>query len=304
MLNRMSRKVIQIRLNNALDIMESVRHCSLKCGPSILKANRELLIGESTPKTDKCGLVLINQKNMDLVVPRKPVHKRKYLTRSTFVNDLVNKRSGIVILRASAVDITVIHTDTNNTLLLIYRNNIRNPLCQGNQINKTIFIKFFNFSLDGGCLSRVHGTKTLANRLCTRITRDLMHNYTQIDAGHFFIRPSENVLKLAEVTSIDLDLIWRTCHCNVDVLENPLFNGDINRYRLCNVSQVSFRKDFMCQDGRLKRMGRILGSKLLETSRHGTKVSHKRGTMMIIVPRRILKRHGFQYGLISGKYLV
>ena len=96
--------------------------------------------------------MLIRRKNVNLVIPRKPIHKGKNVTPSIVINDLINKRSRIIILRASMVNVTVINTDMNGTLFIIYRNNIGNPLCQGNQIDKTSFKKFLNFSLNSGNL--------------------------------------------------------------------------------------------------------------------------------------------------------
>ena len=87
--------------------------------------------------------MLIGRRNINLFVPRKPIHKGKYLTPNTFINDLVNKRSGIIILKASMVNVTGINIDPKSALFLIHMNNIGNPFYQGNQIDKTNSKKFF-----------------------------------------------------------------------------------------------------------------------------------------------------------------
>ena len=73
----MSWKVIQVRLNDVTNVMESVGHRSLECGPDILQAKREFLICEGTPRTDKSHLVLISGENVNLIISRKSIHKGK-----------------------------------------------------------------------------------------------------------------------------------------------------------------------------------------------------------------------------------
>ena len=58
-LTRISWKVVQIRLNDMAYVMESVRHRTLESGSSVLQAERELFISESTPRIDECSLMLI-----------------------------------------------------------------------------------------------------------------------------------------------------------------------------------------------------------------------------------------------------
>ena len=67
-LSRMGWQVVQIRLNDMANVMKRVGHRTLKSGSSVLQAERELFIRESTPRKDECGLVLILRCNIDLII--------------------------------------------------------------------------------------------------------------------------------------------------------------------------------------------------------------------------------------------
>ena len=125
----MSWKVIQVWLKNMSNIVKGIRHRVLECSPNILQAKREFIIRKQSPRTDECDLVLIGWENVDLIITRKSIHKGKNLTPCIIINDLIDERGGIVILRIGSINITIINTNTNLSLLLIHRNNIRNPLC-------------------------------------------------------------------------------------------------------------------------------------------------------------------------------
>ena len=68
--------------------------------------------------------MLISKCNANLVIARETIHKGKKLTPNTFINVLVNKRSGVVVLRVGSIDIIVINSNPNGPLLLIDMNNI------------------------------------------------------------------------------------------------------------------------------------------------------------------------------------
>lgn len=118
---RMSREIIQVRLNDVSNVMERIRHCSLKCGPIIHKAKRELFIREGSSWIDKGCLILITQCNVYLAVSRKNVHKGKEFTPTTFINDLVNEGSGVIILRTNMIEIMLIYAKMNNALFLCHQ---------------------------------------------------------------------------------------------------------------------------------------------------------------------------------------
>lgn len=115
-LTRMSRKVIQVRLDNVADVMKHIGHCLLKCGSNIVEAEMEILIREHTPRTNKGCLFLIDRCDVDLVITRKTIHKGKDLTPGTFINDLINEGSRIVVFRTGTIEISIIHTNVDRNL--------------------------------------------------------------------------------------------------------------------------------------------------------------------------------------------
>jgi len=71
----MSWKVIQVRLYDVTDIVKSIGHRSLESGTGILETERELLISEGTPRTNKSRLMLVGGSYVDLVIAREAVHE-------------------------------------------------------------------------------------------------------------------------------------------------------------------------------------------------------------------------------------
>lgn len=153
-------KIIQIRLNDVSNVMESIWHLSLKIFSNILNAKRKLFIWKSPPWKDKGDLILIGRCIVYLVITRKTIHKGKNLTPSTFINDLVYKRCGVIILWIGIIKVMVINTDTNGALLLCYQYNIWHAIYKRDRMNKSSFKNFFNFPLMVatflGCTGRSH----------------------------------------------------------------------------------------------------------------------------------------------------
>jgi len=137
--------------------MECIRHRALEGSTGVLQTERELFVSESAPQTDKGGFVLISWRDINLVITRETVHKRVYLTSGTLINELVNEGCGVVILGTGSINITVINTDPDGTLLFIHRDDIGNPICEWDGVDKTSLEKLFNFRFNGCSLSGVHG---------------------------------------------------------------------------------------------------------------------------------------------------
>ena len=108
----------------------------------------------------------------------------------------------------------------------------------------------------------------LMNRLSTQICRYLMHHYARVNAGHLFVGPSEHITKFMKKIDVELKFLWSASDSNVNVLNNPWFNKDIDWLSLHNVPHVSFRKNLMNLDGCLKGLRGEIGSKLLKASKH------------------------------------
>jgi len=98
-LTRMSGKFIQVSLDNVANVMKLIGHCPLKHSSNIFEIEGELLVREHTPWTNKGCLFLIGQRDVDLVMTIKTIHKGKDLTPGTFINDLINEGSRIVVFR-------------------------------------------------------------------------------------------------------------------------------------------------------------------------------------------------------------
>ena len=107
--------------------MEVVRHGPLKSGSNLFKAEWHDLIRKCAPRGDEGSLVLVFFPDLNLVVPRKTIHERKYFMSGTSVNDLVNERSGEIVLGTCQIEITKVNTDTNGTHFFVNGNGIRNP---------------------------------------------------------------------------------------------------------------------------------------------------------------------------------
>jgi len=107
---------------------------------------------------------LIGWCNVDLFVTRKTIHKGKYLTHGKFINDLINEGSRIIIFRTSIIEISIINANADRALFFTHWDNIGHPIYKSDGIDEHIFEKFFNFTLDGGGLFRVHWAESLAIR--------------------------------------------------------------------------------------------------------------------------------------------
>ena len=62
---------------------------------------------------------------VDCIIVEKSIHKSKYFISSTFVNDLINIESRIIVFWTSLIEIPIVGTYSNGSLFLFNRNNIR-----------------------------------------------------------------------------------------------------------------------------------------------------------------------------------
>ena len=121
---RMSIKVIQNHFDNRFEILEDKGHSSLKISSGILKAKRHFSICKSSPRKNKCGLMLVLRFNLYLIVSRKYFHKGKNLTTRTLIQNLINKWCGEIVLRTNTIQIMEISTYADHSLLLVNRNRV------------------------------------------------------------------------------------------------------------------------------------------------------------------------------------
>jgi len=90
-----------------------------------------------------------------MVVTRKSIHKGKYLAPGTFINDLINEGSRIVIFRTSTIEISIINANMDHALFFSHRDNIGHPIYKRDGIDQPSFERFFKFTLNSGSLPRV-----------------------------------------------------------------------------------------------------------------------------------------------------
>ena len=100
--------------------MKDQVHGPLKCSSGIFKAEGNLLICKSSPRTNKCSLVLVLRFNMDLIIPEKAVQKGEHLATCTLIQNMIYKWCGEVILRTGTIQIAEISAYSDCSLLLIH----------------------------------------------------------------------------------------------------------------------------------------------------------------------------------------
>ena len=138
------------------NVMKCISHCTLEGSTDIFETEREVLIGKSSPWTNKSGLVLISGSNIDMVISRKTVHKRVHFASDTLVNNLINEWCGEIILRTGSINIMIIDTNTDGPLFFSHRHVVGDPICEWDRINKTGFKKLLYFGLNSCSLSGVY----------------------------------------------------------------------------------------------------------------------------------------------------
>ena len=104
------------------------------------------------------AVVLILFPYLNLVITGKTIHERKYFMSGTVINDLVNDRSGKIVLWTWQVQIIKVSIDMNGTLFFINGNRIGNPSGICNGIYKTRFMQFLDLKFDCMILWGVNGS--------------------------------------------------------------------------------------------------------------------------------------------------
>jgi hypothetical protein len=99
--------------------MERKRHGPLKFSSNIFHTKRHLPISERTPQTNERSFVLFFGFDLYMIVSQKTIHEIKGLANCAFIDYLVNKWHGEIILWTSLVQIMEVHTYTNRTLFFV-----------------------------------------------------------------------------------------------------------------------------------------------------------------------------------------
>jgi hypothetical protein len=205
--------------------MERIRHNTLKSYASVLETKRDFSIGKSTPRTNKRSLMLILRNNVDFIIPGETIHQREDFTSGAIVDNLINKRGMKVVFGTNFVDIPIINAYTNCALFLVDRDKIRNPVSESHRINKAGFKKFLDFKLDSSRFTWVNWMKAFLDEFSIGVCLDLMYHNVRVDTQHFFVAPGEDVMKLFEKGCVCDNFVRRTRSSNMDIFDNPRFDG-------------------------------------------------------------------------------
>jgi hypothetical protein len=94
---RVSSKIIKVSFDYVLKIMKHEIHGMLKGFSDIFMAERHIPVCKSSPRKNKCRLVLILRFNLNLIISLKSFHERKYFSSHTLIENLIDERCGGVL---------------------------------------------------------------------------------------------------------------------------------------------------------------------------------------------------------------
>ena len=102
-LTRMGRQIIQVWLDNILDIVKGKNHCSMEGSSDIFQTEGHFLVRKVPLRIDEGHFMLVFWLNLNLIILKKIIHKRKDFTTRTSINNLVDEWCGVVILQTCLV---------------------------------------------------------------------------------------------------------------------------------------------------------------------------------------------------------
>ena len=102
-----------------LDIMESIRHSTLKSCASVLETKREFPIGKSTPRKNKSGFMSVLRSDVNLIIAGETIHEREDFTSDAIIDNLIDERGRKVVFWTSFIDIPIINAYRNGDLFLV-----------------------------------------------------------------------------------------------------------------------------------------------------------------------------------------
>jgi hypothetical protein len=163
--------------------------------------------------------MLILRFHLNLIIPLKSIHKRKYFASHALVKNLFNERSQEVMFSRSLVQVLKIHTYMDSFFLFIYKNMVRHPFSQGSKVDETNIKYLLYLCLNSRGLPRINiSANTLPNMLNIWIGFNLMFDNIGVNPWHLFIRPSEYIMKLFEEIGVDLNFFRKTIYTDIYVL--------------------------------------------------------------------------------------
>ena len=87
--------------------------------------------------------------NLNLIVAKEPIHKGKYVTSRTIIDDLVNERCWVIVLGTRFGQIYMeFSAYMIGSLLFVYWNEVWYSLGQRDRLDEPFFKKLLYFSFD------------------------------------------------------------------------------------------------------------------------------------------------------------
>src|SRR3954464_3003961 len=146
---RLCNHVVDIHFNLFVNhVVKKSHHGTLIRCPCVFQPKRHDFIAESSPRCDKCCFLHVFWCHLDLIVPREAIHEGKHFERSSIIHQHINMGKRKIIFRTRPIQISVINTHRDLSVLLRYRNNIRNPRRVIHNLQKASIKLFLNLFLN------------------------------------------------------------------------------------------------------------------------------------------------------------
>ena len=125
LITRLHNHIIHIDLNIPVHhVMKQCSSCSLIGSTCVLQLKRHDSITVGAPLSDKRCLLPVLRSHHNLVITIESIHKRQHCMPCTTINQLVNMWERKIILGASLVEISKVHTNSNLAVLFGNRDDI------------------------------------------------------------------------------------------------------------------------------------------------------------------------------------
>jgi len=138
-------------------------------------------------------MLLILWVHLDLIIPWKAVHERHSLESAGIVNHDIGDGQWEFIFRADCIEIAVVNTDTDFSILLKNRDNVSNPIWMLFLPYETTYDEFMDFGFNSFHHIRAKSSLLLLDWLGVKLDIQTMHGYLRIKSGHIFIIPWKDI---------------------------------------------------------------------------------------------------------------
>ena len=121
---------------------------------------------------------------------------------------------------------------------------------------------------------------------------------------HFFIRPGKHIMEFLKKFLVWFRFIRRAVLPNVNMLDGTRLGWYVNRICLSNVAKVSFRTYVSCNNiGLWGALTISMENRDANSWSAKTGAEEERGSMMVILPNRLIRIHDLHDGIVGRKSL-